>query len=145
MPDVVNPETHHERSDVNVRALLWFLVIFVAFAILTHITLYIMFKQFAKIARHSSANAPALTEMARPSNASVPLEPRLQPFPSKANGVVAPPNSSTPVVDMADMRARENQALNNPGWVDRQQGIVRIPIETAKQLAVQRLNAGAHP
>jgi hypothetical protein len=37
------------------------------------------------------------------------------------------------------MRAYEEQALNNPGWVDKQKGIVRLPINVAKQLAVQRL------
>ena len=30
--DIVNPETSHETSDVNVRALIWFMVIFVVFA-----------------------------------------------------------------------------------------------------------------
>jgi hypothetical protein len=39
---------------------------------------------------------------------------------------------------MEEMRAAENDALNNPGWVDKQKGIVRIPIERAKQLVVQR-------
>ena len=32
--DVVNPETQREKSDVNVRALLWAVVIFVIFAAL---------------------------------------------------------------------------------------------------------------
>ena len=143
MPEVVNPDTHHEESDVNVRALLWFIVIFIAFAALTHLSIWIMFKQFAKMARHTTT--PPLTEMARPASASVPQAPRLQPFPTEEGGKVGPPNTSTPVVDMQDMRAHENQMLNTAGWVDQQHGIARIPIETAKQLAVQRLNAGAHP
>lgn len=146
MPDVINPETHHETSDVNVRGLLWFIVIFVAFSILTYICIWIVFKQFAKMARHSTT--PALTQMARPANASVPDAPRLQPFPTReADGRVKPPNNTTPAVDMVEMRAHENQMLNSAGWVDQQHGIVRIPIETAKELAVQRLgaNAGVHP
>jgi hypothetical protein len=36
------------------------------------------------------------------------------------------------------MRAAEDASLNNAGWVDKQKGIVRLPIETAKQLVVQR-------
>jgi hypothetical protein len=144
MPDVVNPETHHERSDVNVRALLWFAAIFVIFAAVTHLTLWIMFKQFAKEARRTTT--PPLTAMARPANASIPQTPRLQPFHSlDQRGKELPPNVTTPVVDMELMRATEEQILNNPGWVDRQKGIVRLPINVAKELAVQRLNAGAHP
>ena len=146
MPEVVNPETHHEESDVNVRAILWFVVIFIAFAALTHLSVWILFKQFAKMARQTTT--PPLTEMVRPANASVPQGPRLQPFPSEQpGGTVRPPNNTTPVVDMKEMRATEDQLLNTAGWVDQQHGIARIPIDTAKQLAVQRLNAGAgaHP
>jgi hypothetical protein len=50
-----------------------------------------------------------------------------------------PPYTNTPVTDMEQMRAAEEQSLHTPGWVDKQRGIVRIPIDVAKQLAVQRL------
>ena len=36
---------------------------------------------------------------------------------------------------LADIRKMENNMLANPGWVDEQRGIVRLPIETAMQLA----------
>ncbi|HYU77547.1 MAG TPA: hypothetical protein VEK56_01095 [Vicinamibacterales bacterium] len=141
MPEIVNPETHRERSDVNVRALLWFAAIFIVFAAVTHLTLWLMFKHFARMARQN--NAPALTQVVRPANASIPQTPRLQPFPQRGQrGTTMPPNASTPVVDMEEMRATEEQTLNNPGWVDRQRGIVRLPINVAKLLTVQRLNAG---
>ena len=48
-----------------------------------------------------------------------------------------PPYGNTPVTDMADMRASELSRLNSYGWVDKQRGIVRIPIEDAKRLAIQ--------
>ena len=141
MPESINPETHHERSDVNVRALLIFMVIFVIFAAVSHFLLYGMFKYFAQMARNKTT-AP-LTDVLRPPDAAIPQEPRLQPFPNRdQRGAMMPPNSTTPVVDMADMRAVDEQALHTPGWVDKQKGIVRVPIEVAKQLAVQRLNAG---
>ena len=146
MPEDVNPETHHEKSDVNVRALLWFAVIFVIFGALTYGVVLLMFRHFAQMARNT--NTTPLTEIARPADANVPQTPRLQPFPMKqSGGTVMAPITSTPVVDMEEMRVNEEQALGNPGWVDRQKGIVRLPIAVAKQLAVQRLNAaaGAHP
>lgn len=140
MPESVNPETHHEKSDVNVRALLWSVVIFILFGGVTHLLLYVQFNVFRQMFR-GATNAP-LTSIARPPDASVPQEPRLQPF--KAGNV--PPNANTPVTDMDDMRAAEEKALHTAGWVDREKGVVRIPIETAKQLAVQRLaQSGAKP
>jgi hypothetical protein len=139
MPEIVNPETHHEKSDVNVRALLWFFIIFVVFAALTHLVLYLQFQGYRKLMRGGKTQAP-LTSVARPADAAVPPEPRLQPFATRnVSGVVNPPNTNTPVTDMEQMRAAEQQALHTPGWVDKQKGIVRLPIEVAKQLAVQRL------
>jgi hypothetical protein len=136
MPEIVNPETHHEKSDVNVRALLWATVIFIVFGAVTHLLLYAQFHLYRRIFR-GTTNAP-LTSVARPPDDAVPPLPRLQPFTSKK-----PPITSTPVTDMEEMRAAEEKALHNPGWVDKQKGIVRLPIEVAKQLAVQRVAAAA--
>jgi len=140
--DIVNPETRHEDSDVNVRALLWAVVIFIVFAALTHVVLFLQFQFYRSIFR-GKTNAP-LTDVARPADANVPPEPRLQPFVTRnVAGTENPPNTNTPVTDMEQMRATEEQALNNPGWVDKQRGIVRLPIEVAKQIAVQRLHVAA--
>jgi hypothetical protein len=38
---------------------------------------------------------------------------------------------------LAEIRATENASLNNAGWIDQSRGIVRLPIETAVQLAAQ--------
>jgi hypothetical protein len=43
---------------------------------------------------------------------------------------------------LAEIRATENASLNNAGWIDQSRGIVRLPIETAVQLAAQ---AWQHP
>ena len=131
MPEIVNPETHHEKSDVNVRALLWSVVIFIVFGGVTHGLLYMQFQYFRGLFR-GATNAP-LTSVGRPPGASVPQEPRLQPF---DNG--AAPNTSTPVTDMDEMRAAEEKALHTPGWIDQQKGVVRLPIEVAKELVLQR-------
>ena len=135
--DIINPETHHEKSDVNVRALLWAVVIFIAFAIGTHFAIFMMFRFYTRLFRDK--NPAPLTAIAMPADASVPQTPRLQPFPNRdANGTVIPPNRNTPVTDMEDMRAAEEQALRNPGWIDRQKGLVRLPIEVAKRLVLER-------
>jgi hypothetical protein len=136
-PDFVNVETHHERSDVNVRALLWAVVIFIIFGAVSHVLLWGLFKHFATAARRDVR--PAMTAIARPAGADVPQEPRLQPFPTTQRpGQVMPPNRDTAETDMEDMRRSEEERLHSVGWVDRQKGIVRLPIDVAKQLVVQR-------
>jgi hypothetical protein len=132
---VVNPETHHEESDVDVRGILWFAVIFFAFAVVTHILLYFLFGFYRSLFRGEVQ--PPRTAITAP--AQLPQTPRLQPFPAKdQRGEPISPVASTPVVDMVEMRSAEDEALRNPGWIDRQKGVVRLPIERAKQLALQR-------
>ena len=55
--DIVNPETRHEESDVNVRALLWSVVIFIVFAAVTHAVLYLQFHAYAKHFRNEAVAA----------------------------------------------------------------------------------------
>ncbi len=133
---IVNPETHHEESDVNVRALLWFVVIFIAFAAVSNVALWLLFKFYVQLGK-GETNTP-LTQVARPVDADVPALPRLQPFSATGGKDVRSPVADTPVADMAQMRANEDQVLNNYGWLDRQKGTTHIPIEQAKQLALQR-------
>lgn len=48
-----------------------------------------------------------------------------------------------PVGDLAALRAREAARLSSYGWVDRQTGVVHIPIERAMELLVARRGGGA--
>jgi hypothetical protein len=131
---IFNPETHHEKSDVNVRALLWAVIIFVIFAAVTHLLLWLLFKGFVNIAK--GQNKPALTSMKVPDSMAVPgaNAPRLQPFSSKTDA----PYTKTPVVELDEMRRAEHEAQTQPAWIDQQKGTVRLPIDVAKQLVLQR-------
>jgi hypothetical protein len=135
--DLFNPETHHEHSDVPVRPLFWFIVIFIVFGIASHLVLYFLYQAFVKSER-KRMDAPQ-TQVARPADAAVPQnQPLLQPFP---RADVAP-QRQTPVTDMEDMRRAEKEALGTYGWVDKQHGVARIPIDEAKkryaaQMAIQ--------
>jgi hypothetical protein len=144
---IVNPQTKHETSDVNVKALLNAVVIFIVFAIVTHIVLYLMFGYYRTIFK-GETNAP-LTMIKPSADALLPPEPRLQPLQVKNNkGIEMPPGASTPVTDLENMRRAEEEAQNNPAWIDQGQGRVRLPIEVAKQLLVQRglpVNSGTPP
>jgi hypothetical protein len=137
--DLFNPETHHESSDVPVKALLWFIVIFVVFAVVSHIVILFLYKGMAGMERRRMD--PAQTAVARPTTADVPQnQPLLQPFPRKDDkGQAVLPQSDTPVVDLVKMREAEDETLKNYGWVDKERGIVHMPIEQAKSLLAARL------
>jgi hypothetical protein len=104
----------HEERDVRVRLLILAaagLAIFTGTALLAMVWLF----DYLATRRAPEADYPSpLLETAR-----LPPEPRLQ---------------SSPQRDMRVMRGEENAVLGSYGWVDRQAGIVRIPITRAMEL-----------
>jgi hypothetical protein len=43
-----------------------------------------------------------------------------------------------PLRDMQDLRAAENEILENYGWIDKGAGVVRLPIQRALELTAER-------
>jgi hypothetical protein len=50
----------------------------------------------------------------------------------------APRLQVTPAADLHQLRERENNLLNDYGWVDRKEGMARIPIDRAMDIISQR-------
>jgi hypothetical protein len=115
-----NPEVHHEESDVNIRAILVFGAGLIVVAVLIHLVTYVLFRYFdAREAQRVTPQYPlAIAQEQR-----VPSEPRLQTDPRQ---------------DLADLREKEDETLNSYGWVDRNAGVVRIPIDEAIRLTLAR-------
>ena len=118
----VNPAhpSHHEESDVNVAAIVVFVVVLVVAAVLIQGAVWVMYRQFEQAAsRPSTVEFPLATAAMR----RLPPEPRLQ---------------TDPRDDMTNLRRSEDEVLESYAWVDRNAGIVRIPIEQAMKLVAER-------
>ena len=50
----------------------------------------------------------------------------------------APRLQANPRLELQEMRAEENAVLQSYGWVDRDQGVARMPIDEAMKIVVQR-------
>jgi hypothetical protein len=112
-------EVRHETSDVNIRAIFGFGIGLAVATVIIGIGVWLLFQFFtAREARTVFTEYPLAVQGSRQ-----PPEPRLQ---------------TTPRQDMNDLRAREDQLLNSYGWVDKEKGVVRIPIDRAMQLVVER-------
>jgi len=110
----------HEESDVNIQAILMFGVGLIVVSIVVSIAVWGLFRYFeAREARQQ----PAVYPLAAKQEQRLPPEPRLQINPRQ---------------DLADLRAAEDQTLKTYGWVDRNAGTVRIPIDEAMKLTLQR-------
>ena len=114
-----NPAVHHEESDVNIRAIFGFALGLTVTTMIVGLAVWVLFQYFdARESRTVFTEYPLATQESR-----VPPEPRLQ---------------TNPREDLGNLRTREEQALTSYGWVDKNAGVVRIPIDRAMQLVVER-------
>ena len=116
----VNPDVHHETSDVNIRAILGFGAALFAVAVAVHVLIYGLFGYFDS---REGVQRPVEYPLAASQEGRQPPEPRLQTDPRQ---------------DLADMRAKEDDVLGSYGWVDKNAGVVRIPIDAAMKLTLER-------
>ena len=118
--DSENPDVHHETTDVNFRAILAFGAGMIVVAVGIYFLVWLLFGYFtAREARRVPPEYP----LAASQGERVPPEPRLQ---------------TSPREDLRDLRAGEDAVLDSYGWVDRNAGVVRIPIDEAIRLTLQR-------
>ena len=115
-----NPEVDHETSDVNIRAILGFGAGLIVAAVGIHFVVWLLFGYFSS---REAQQAPPEYPLAVSQGERTPPEPRLQIAPRE---------------DLRELRAREDAVLGSYGWVDRNRGIVRIPIDEAIRLTLQR-------
>jgi hypothetical protein len=118
--NLANPGVSHEHSDVNITAILGFGGALIVVAAVVHLLIYVLFGYFN---RREQVQTPAEYPLAATQEQRQPPEPRLQTDPRQ---------------DMADLRAKEDDQLTSYGWVDRNAGVVRIPIDAAMKLTLER-------
>jgi hypothetical protein len=103
----------HETTDLNPKYMLYFAIVLVVAGVFIQLGLWWMFNQFER-EQALKENRPTLVEAPKPNP-----EPRLQINPGE---------------DLQHMLQKENETLSTYGWLDRQKGIARIPIDRAMQL-----------
>jgi hypothetical protein len=119
LPDLERPEFRHETTDVDTWAVGKFAIALVLVSILSLAGLFGLFRYFQQ---RDGGILPRATTREMDARKRPPL-PQLE---------------ETPQLDLAREKAAEEQILNNYGWADRQNGVVRIPIDRAMDLIAQR-------
>jgi hypothetical protein len=122
---VRNLNVRHETSDVNIRAVLWLGATLMAGALMAYLFLWGLTDYFkARQAGRELNPTPLATERRQ-----IPPEPRLQG---------APGHVESGITEWHRFQEQENELLNSYGWIDRQAGVVRLPVERAKELLLQK-------
>jgi hypothetical protein len=122
-PGLVNPGVRYEREDVRPSWLIIGAAAIVLFGLIG-LGFSLVILNTMETRRSEIIPTPLPLIQLRPT----PLPPRLQPNPL---------DQRMAEEDMATLRSREEELLNSYGWVDREAGIVRIPIDQAIEILAE--------
>lgn len=120
-----------EGDGISYRGLVWFMAVFVGTTLVCQV---LMWGLFRVLEQRAAAEDPARALLAAPIN-----EAKIE------NGHVV---TGTPIpapnllvnepLGLQEFRAREDAILSGYSWADKNAGTVRIPIDAAKKLLLQR-------
>ena len=113
-------KVRHETSDVDVKAIL---TVGAGLAAATLAVSGIVWLLVVYLAGAGTQTGTREFPLAVTYEQRLPPEPRLQ---------------TNPREDLAEMRQAEDQVLESYGWVDKDAGVVRIPIDEAMRLTLER-------
>jgi hypothetical protein len=120
-----------ERRDIGARGIFYFLAGLAAAAVLIHLLLAGLYGYLDKHERTGQPQVNPLVLNTPTDTRNVPLKYPGAAFPD-------PRLESDERTQLNNIRLSEEQKLNSYGWVDQKAGTVRIPIERAMDLLVQR-------
>jgi hypothetical protein len=113
-----NGSPGYERTDANIASIWKFII---GLFVLIAVSLLAMLLLFRFLYRSEQSAMPAPTPME--SRRLVPSGPKLQ---------------ISNALDLTELRGKEEQELTTYGWVDKNAGVVRIPIGRAIELVAER-------
>lgn len=115
-PEVL--QAGHETRDVNIHAILWLAIGTAVGVGLVSVGLWLLMMLYKQAAERS--------------------EPRISPLAQEKIVPPAPRLQSRPIQDYDDYRAEEEEKLTTYAWIDKEKGIVRLPVGRAKELILER-------
>ena len=115
-----NPEVVHEESDVNVSAIIRYGIGLLVIAAFLHVFLWWLQGTYS---RQSQRAQTQMYPLAAGQQDRLPPSPRFQENPQQ---------------ELQDMLTKQKALLEGYGWLSKDEGIARIPIEDAMKMVVER-------
>ena len=113
------PGAGYEHTDANVLVIVKFGIWLVVIALVIHFGLGVMYKMLIEQAKDTTPVEYPLAS----SQPRLPPPPRLQQFPGN---------------EIYDFRTAEDKRMGSYGWVNRDAGVVHIPIQEAMRLTLEK-------
>ena len=118
IPPTEAPPVGHETKDVSIRGVLWLAAATAAGIVAAYLLTEGLMGYLQTVAERDD---PQLSPLA---------EERIEP--------PAPRLQNAPIADFHQFNESQNDVLDSYGWVDKQQGVVRIPVSRAMDLVMER-------
>jgi len=112
-----NPAVKFERRDVNTRTILIFVGVLFLTLLVTFVSMRGLFGYFSETQK---------------------LGPGASPFDNSRVLPPAPRLQVDPAIDLDQVRQSQNETLNSYGWADKATGKVRVPIDRAMDMLIER-------
>ena len=117
--DTKHTSIGHEVADASVRGIVYAAI---GLAIGTALSGLIVYGIFQYLANHPLSTAPE-NPMAETDRQQFPPAPRIE---------------DRPAIEVKDLHSDEDKILSTYGWTDKKNGVVRIPIDRAIELQLER-------
>jgi hypothetical protein len=112
-----NSAVTYEKRDVNTRAILYFIGVLFLVLLVTFASMRGLFGYFSETQKLGPGASPF------DNSRVLPPSPRLQ---------------VDPAIDLDQVRQSQNEMLNSYGWADKPTGKVRVPIDRAMDMLIER-------
>jgi len=131
-----NPAVAHERGDIEIFAVTRFGI---GLAIGMIVVVFMMFGLFDWFKKHTNEAIEQLPPSVLDARKELlPPEPHLQTMGNPHAPDVSQGDLRSPHIELGRLRAAEALQLSTYAWVDPDKGMVRIPIDDAKDLVLKR-------
>src|SRR3954469_11393013 len=135
-------QPQHEESDVNIKAIVGFGIFLVISAIVIHVALYGLYLFFDKMADKQNPAPNPMMKVEAPGGDTMSAESQAET--SKRLNRTFGGNALNPMLqvddtrDMDAMRKAQDTQMHEYQWTNKATGSVRVPIDRAMELIVER-------
>jgi hypothetical protein len=131
-PPPAHPEIRYEKSDARIGWVVAFGIMLAVMVLIVHVSAVWLFDglKVGEDRRYQPLPSLAAKERMR--------------LPHDLEKIPPPRLQKSELMDMAKLRQAEESLLNSYGWVDRNKGFVRIPIDEAMRLLANTKTAEAN-
>ncbi|MDX2032938.1 MAG: hypothetical protein SF339_19835 [Blastocatellia bacterium] len=126
---------HPEHSRITAQPILMFLIIL---GISTAAVFVIVKGVIWGMDKMAASNPPSPATAVATEERKLPPEPRLQGAPTTGSTATTDVVSPLPLDDMKIYREQVEQKVSSYGWVNKEAGVARIPIDRAKELIAEK-------